>query len=211
MNRTASARASRLRDRSPATGPDRSADGRGATGAHRTAPLQFGDVYDEHFAQVFGFFAYRLRCRADIEDMTQQTFEQALRAWGRYDPARASVATWLLVIARNLLADHLRTGRGARERPIEALGADGVLGADDRYDLGLRPDLERALGQLTDRERELVALRFGGDLSCPQISAVTGLTLANVQQILSRSLRRMRSSLVLERHADPPSSGRRQR
>jgi RNA polymerase sigma-70 factor (ECF subfamily) len=46
-----------------------------------------------------------------------------------------------------------------------------------------------------ERERELIALRFGGDLGCPEIAALTGLTLANVQQILSRSLRRMRSSL----------------
>ena len=173
--------------------------------ATATAARTFDEVYDRHVEQVFGFFAYHMRCRADAEDLTQQTFERALRAWGRYDPARAGVATWLLVIARNLLADHLRSGRGDRERSIERLGGEGVLGVEDRYDLGVRPDLERALAQLADRERELIALRFGGDLSCPEIAAVTGLTLANVQQILSRSLRRLRAGLarraeVLQQH-----------
>ena len=62
-------------------------------------------------------------------------------------------------------------------------------------DLGLAPDLERALATLSAREREIIALRFGGELTGPEIAETTGLSLANVQQILSRSLRRMRAVL----------------
>jgi RNA polymerase sigma-70 factor (ECF subfamily) len=153
----------------------------------------FTAIYDEHLWRVFGFFAYRLSSRADAEDLTQQTFERALRAWDRYDPARAGVASWLLVIARNLLIDHLRARRGnASAGDIADFGAPA---APDRYELGLEPELEQALAELSPRERELIALRFGGDLTGPEIAALTGLTLANVQQILSRALRRMRASL----------------
>jgi RNA polymerase sigma factor (sigma-70 family) len=161
----------------------------------------FSAVYDDHVERVYGFFSYRLRGGADVEDLTQQTFERALRAWGRYDPERASIATWLLVIARNLLIDHLRSSRLTRERSLDDLRADdaALTATPDRHDLGLPADLERALRELGERERELIALRFGGDLSCPEIAALTGLTLANVQQILSRSLRRMRSSLERRR------------
>jgi DNA-directed RNA polymerase specialized sigma24 family protein len=49
-----------------------------------------------------------------------------------------------------------------------------------------------ALSQLGDRDREAIALRSGGDLTGPEIAALLGLTLANVQQILSRSLRKLR-------------------
>jgi RNA polymerase sigma factor (sigma-70 family) len=155
----------------------------------------FSSVYDEHVWSVYGFFAYRLRSRADAEDLTQETFERALRAWGRYDPARAGIPTWLMAIARNLLVDHLRADRQSRERPVEEVVDDARVAAPDRHDLGLEPELERALAELSDRERELIALRFGGDLSGPEIAELTGLTLANVQQILSRSLRRMRATL----------------
>jgi RNA polymerase sigma factor (sigma-70 family) len=51
----------------------------------------------------------------------------------------------------------------------------------------ITPDLERALASLGAREREIIALRFGGELSEPKIAELTGLSLANVQQILSRS------------------------
>jgi len=69
-----------------------------------------------------------MRSGADAEDLTQLTFERALRSWSRYDPSRASVATWLLVIARNLLVDHLRADRSARRQPLDELdGGHGAL------------------------------------------------------------------------------------
>jgi RNA polymerase sigma-70 factor (ECF subfamily) len=61
--------------------------------------------------------------------------------------------------------------------------------------LGPSPELERALDTLGQRDREVIALRYGGDMTGPEIAELTGLTLANVQQILSRSLRRLRSEL----------------
>jgi RNA polymerase sigma-70 factor (ECF subfamily) len=158
---------------------------------------QFARLYDEHVWTVYGFFGYRLGSREDAEDLTQLTFERALKAWGRFDPARAGVGTWLLAIARNQLIDYHRADRSDR---IEPLG-DGLTpeyepaaGLPDAA-LGLDPDLEAALDRLDDRERELLALRFGGDLNGPEIAGLTGLTLANVQQILSRTLRRLRYEL----------------
>jgi RNA polymerase sigma factor (sigma-70 family) len=155
----------------------------------------FSAVYDEYVWQVYGFFAYRMRSRADAEDLTQKTFERALRSWSRYDPSRAGVATWLFAIARNLLVDHLRADRSARQQPLDELdsGHDALVDRSDQPNLGLEPDLEKALASLGAREREIIALRFGGGLSGPEIAETTGLSLANVQQILSRSLRRMRS------------------
>jgi RNA polymerase sigma factor (sigma-70 family) len=157
----------------------------------------FSVVYDEHVWQVYGFFAYRTSSRADAEDLTQQTFERALKSWSRYDPSRAKVATWLLVIARNLLVDHFRADRSSSVQPLEALhaGHEALVAAPDAPSLGLEPDLDRALAGLGSREREIVALRFGGDLTGPEIADLTGLSLANVQQILSRSLRRIRAAL----------------
>ena len=161
----------------------------------------FASAYDEHVWQVYGYFAYRLRNRSDAEDLTQQTFERALRAWQRYDASRASVGTWLLVIARNLLVDHLRADRSARNEPLDDLDSqhDALAASPQPPQLGLEPDLERALAALGDRDREVIALRFGGDLSGPEIAELLGLSLANVQQILSRSLRRMRAELEASR------------
>ncbi|HWH19531.1 MAG TPA: response regulator transcription factor, partial [Solirubrobacterales bacterium] len=52
-----------------------------------------------------------------------------------------------------------------------------------------------ALDALSERDREVLALRFGGDMTGPEIAKLLNLSLANVQQILSRSLRRLRKRL----------------
>jgi len=160
-------------------------------------PESFASLYDDHVWDVYGFFGYRVGSRELAEDLTQTTFERALRAWARFDENRASARTWLLAIARNLLIDHYRQDRSSLQEPIEDLGAREPLGVDSSPEkrLGLDPDLAAALDGLGERERELIALRFGGDLNGPQIAEITGLSLANVQQILSRTLRRLRVEL----------------
>ena len=155
-------------------------------------------LYEEHVWSVYGFFGYNRLARHDAEDLTQATFERAIRAWPRYDPARASFKTWLLAIAQNLLIDHHRRERSRRHPSTDAEGFDEALlgsatGPEERFELS--PALSAALATLSEREREVIALRFGGELSGPEIAQLLELSLANVQQIASRALRKMRKQL----------------
>jgi RNA polymerase sigma-70 factor (ECF subfamily) len=161
---------------------------------------EFARVYDEHVWRVYGFLAYRVGDRDVVEDLTQATFERALRAWGRFDPRKASEATWLLTIARNLLIDHHRRNRSDATAEIDERLLPRVSGPEEES--GDFAELFEALATLNERDREVVELRFGGDLSGPEIAAATGLSLANVQQILSRSLRRLRAVLQGSAAAD---------
>ena len=177
-------------------GPDDSWPARSIANAARTADTrqEIAELYEEHVWGVYGFFGYRVASRADAEDLTQLTFERALRAWSRFDPERASERTWLMSIANNLLIDHYRRDRSRRQEPIEDHLSRPELIEED-IDIGLSPELAAALDTLGDRERELVALRFGGNLTGPEIAELTGLSVANVQQVLSRSLRKIRARL----------------
>jgi RNA polymerase sigma-70 factor (ECF subfamily) len=163
----------------------------------------FTRVYSEHVWPIYGFLAYRLGDRHAAEDLTQATFERALRAWSRFDARRASERTWLLTIARNLLIDHQRRDRHRRTEEIDEQRAPTVPGPEEQS--GGAPELTDALAKLTEREREVLALRYGADLSGPEIAEILDLSLANVQQIASRSLRKLRELLeqpagaVLER------------
>jgi RNA polymerase sigma-70 factor, ECF subfamily len=152
-------------------------------------------VYRDHVDAVFAFFAYAVT-RAHAEDLTSATFERVIRNWRRYDQRRASERTWILAIARNQLMDHFR-----RQRHRDAVSLDehpmlaDALAADDETQQRLdRDELRGWLAELSGRERELLALRYGADLAGREIAALTGLSEANVHQILSRSLRRLRRS-----------------
>ena len=157
----------------------------------------FAEVYDLHVWDVYGFLAYRLGSRVDAEDLTQLTFERALKAWDRFDERKAGLHTWLIAIARNALIDHYRRGVNAVEQPFSMEDTErlGPTEPGPEEGLGVAPVLATALDKLGDREREVLALRFGGDLSGPEIADMLDLSLANTQQILSRSLRKLRAEL----------------
>ena len=166
----------------------------------RQAPGEpdFLATYEDHVWDVYGYLAYRLRSAAEAEDLTQATFERALRAWDRFDPERASAKTWLLTIARNVLTDHWRKrhSSGESHQPWEHVREEDLPAEDSHAErLGLEPDLERALSRLSRRDRSVLALRFGGDLRAPEIAEVLDLSVANVQQILSRAVRKLRREL----------------
>jgi RNA polymerase sigma-70 factor (ECF subfamily) len=175
-------------------------------------PTDFLDVYEEHVWDVYGFLAYRLGSHRDAEDLTQVTFERAFRSWSNYDERRSSARTWLLAIALNALRDDYRrrSARPDSRFSIEDVPASQLpQAAELEAHLGLSPELERALAQLNQREREVLALRFGGDMTGPEIADAMNLSLANVQQILSRSLRKLRQILAEDAEASDTSVGER--
>ena len=158
-------------------------------------------LFDEYVWEVYGFIAYRIGNRSEAEDVTQQTFERALRAWRRFDPSRAHPKTWLLAIARNLIVDHYRRDRSRLLRPLGegGLPEEQLPSEKGPETAGVSPELATALDTLSQRDREVIALRYGSDLRGPEIAELLDLQLANVQQILSRSLRKLR--VELERQA----------
>jgi RNA polymerase sigma factor (sigma-70 family) len=162
-------------------------------------PPSFEEAYEGHVGPIYAYFAYRLGSREDAEDLTQLTFERALRAWRRYDERRASVMSWLLAIARNALIDYRRRDRSPRQISLsrgEAAEDELRIAADPEDErLGPSPELAAALGGVRSRDREVIALRFGADLTIPEIAETMGLSVANVQQIISRTLRRLRRML----------------
>ncbi len=158
--------------------------------------MDFEQAYEEHLGRVYAFLIYRLGSRPDAEDLTQQTFERALRSWSRFDPARGSVANWLLSIARNLLIDRYRAdGVAKSDVALDELAPAALPAQAPPRDPGLEPELSHALASLRPRDQEILALRYGGDLTGPEIASLTGLSLSNVQQIISRSLRELRRLL----------------
>lgn len=150
-------------------------------------------VYREHVAAVFAFFAYSVT-HEHAEDLTSATFERVVRAWRDYDPAKAGERTWILAIARNQLVDHFR-----RQKHRDAVSLDehpaliDTLSQDDPVQGRLdRHEVRSWLRELPERERHVLALRYGADLSARDVAGMLALSEANVHQILSRSLRKLR-------------------
>jgi RNA polymerase sigma-70 factor, ECF subfamily len=154
---------------------------------------EFERLYAAEAAGLFSFLAYRTGDRALAEDLVADAFERALRARTRFDRRRASQKTWLYAIALNALRDHVR--RAAAETRALERADDAPPAADPLASIHHRDELGRALATLSAEEREAIALRFGADLTVPEIAKLLGEPLTTVEGRVYRALRKLRSEL----------------
>jgi RNA polymerase sigma-70 factor (ECF subfamily) len=154
--------------------------------------VDWDGAYREEMPRVFNYFRYRGFDRATAEDLTSATFEKAWRARDRYRRDRAAVSTWLLAIARNAATDHLRRSRLAAPLVEASLRDDETPETQALRDAQSRR-LRALLAELPERERELLALKFGAEATNRAISTLTGLGESNVGTILHRAIGTLRA------------------
>ena len=157
-------------------------------------PEDFERLYEEHAQALFGFLSYRTGDRALAEDLMADTFERAMRARARFDRRKASEKTWLYTIALNLLRDHARR-KGSEARALERVPHEGDGPPDPLAEVEHRDEVKRAMTILSDEEREALALRFGGDLTVPEMAKLLGEPLPRVEGRVYRALRKLREEL----------------
>lgn len=156
---------------------------------------EFERLYAAEAQGLFAFLAYRTGDRAAAEDLLADTFERALRARGRFDRRRGSEKTWLYAIALNLLRDQARR-QAAEGRALERAGAGAGVGAPAGFEaIEHRDAVQRALAALSAEEREAIALRFGADLTVPEIASLLKEPLTTVEGRVYRALRKLRTQM----------------
>ena len=155
----------------------------------------FERLYAAEAPGLFSFLAYRTGDRALAQDLLADAFEKALRSRGRYDRRRGSEKTWLYAIALNVLRDHARRDAAharatARLVPVPESRRDARLEAVEDRDA-----LAHALAALSEEEREAIALRFGAELTLPEMAAALGERLTTIEGRVYRALRKLRTHL----------------
>ena len=155
----------------------------------------FDRLYRREAQALYGFLAYRTGDRALAEDLLADTFERALRARRGFDRRRGTERNWLYAIALNLLRDHAR--RAATEgRAMDRVATGAPVAADSGEEaVGRRDELQRAMAGLAEEEREAIALRFGAELTVPEMASLLGLPLTTVEGRVYRALRKLRERL----------------
>ena len=153
----------------------------------------FERLYEAEAQGLFGFLAYRTGDRALAEDLLADTFERALRSRKRYDRRRGPAKAWLYAIALNLLRDHARR-EAAASRALERTGPGAA--SVDPAPVEDRDAVQRALRVLSPEEREAIALRFGAELTVPEMAEALGEPLTTVEGRVYRALRKLRSEFA---------------
>ena len=160
-------------------------------------------LYRAYGGELFGFAVNALGERGAAEELVQEVFTRAWRHAERYDPARASVRTWLYQIARHAIID-LR--RRASVRPALALhepapGREAVGESIEQAMLGWQ--VATALERLSPDHRQMIRLAHLQGLTMREIAERCDLPVGTVKSRTWYALRSLR--LVLEEMGVTPS------
>lgn len=151
-----------------------------------------GALYREHAGHIWRYVRARVATDADAEDVVSDVFMRAMRSKGNYDSDRGTEVAWLVGIARHATADHFR-----RRRPETAHeDVPETVGPDEPGERALEREetsaLHRNLSRLSEREREALALRFGAELSSPEIGAQLDISPTAARMLVHRAVTKLR-------------------
>jgi RNA polymerase sigma factor (sigma-70 family) len=154
----------------------------------------------ELIRRIYSYVAYRLGDGPDAEDVTSEIFERALRYRKSYDPSRGEPLSWLIGMAHRCVDDALRRS------PFVAVAQPDLSSAEDlEAETVERLTVEAVIEGLDERSRDLIALRYGADLSARQIGEILGLKTNAVEVALHRTLARLRPELEAARAPGTPA------
>jgi RNA polymerase sigma-70 factor (ECF subfamily) len=178
---------------------DRRRDRRLARGLRKQDPKALAALQQQYGGIVLGFLTNLLGDRASAEDVLQVTLLEVWQRGPSYDPERASLLTWMLMIARSRGLDQLR--RRVPE-PHDPATATAVLDRDAAAATGSETDalLDRwqvagLLTRLPPAEAEMLRMRFHRGLTQREIADRTGVPLGTVKMRMVQALGRLRDLL----------------
>jgi RNA polymerase sigma-70 factor, ECF subfamily len=171
--------------------------------------LAIGRFYDAHVDGLYAFVFYRVGRDASLaEDVVQETFTLALTNRDAYDPARGSVASWLTVLSRNVIRDHLREHRRtdalqATWERIDATLAQTFAAMAERPLPGevleraeTRDLVHMAVANLPEQYRTALTRKYVDGESLETLASELGISVDATKSLLARARRSFRDTFA---------------
>lgn len=150
----------------------------------------FQEFYSTYYQKVVFYINKKISNPFDAEDLASEIFLYCYSHYDDYDPQKSALSTWLYLIVNSRIKNHYRDAKTYVD--LESLV--GVL-SDDTVDMDaciylqqMKQQLEKAMNRLSDRQRQIVKMRYFEEKSNAEVAAALGMTQINVRVQLSRAL-----------------------
>ena len=159
------------------------------------------ELYDRFGSLVYRMAYQALPTRAEAEDAVQEVFVRLWRTAQRYDPKRAALVTWVMLISRRHLVDKLRRSQARIKASALDEGAfsgsvepeAGTLEQSERF-----AELRRRVASLPDLQRTVVTRAYLGGQTLRQLGEELNIPIGTIKSALSRALVRLRERVTEE-------------
>jgi RNA polymerase sigma-70 factor (ECF subfamily) len=160
-------------------------------------------LYDRYASRIYGLGLVMLGNEAAAEDLVQDAFVKLLRSAERFDPARGSLDTWVLLVARSLALDALRRrvlearmldASRPRDESDQEPGPDEVAGTRDLVERA-----RAAMAGLSDGQRAALELAYFGGKTSAEVAELEGIPLGTAKTRIRSALLRLRQAMEADR------------
>ncbi len=144
----------------------------------------FTQLYDKYFDKIYRYVAFKVGDRVEAEDMAQQVFLSALQNISSFKWRNIPFSAWLFRIAHNKVVDHLR--KKGRPATVSLEGVQVLSASNPQQAAELSLDIEwlkSATAELTAAQRDVITLRFAGDLPIAQVAQIMGKSQGAVKAL----------------------------
>lgn len=165
-------------------------------------PLDFGALFDTHYTRLYAYIRSQVTERETAEDLTAAAFERAFSHADKYDPLKGAFATWLFRIARNLILNYY-AANSRKPVPFQLdevaeISTGETLPEQQLVHQEQNRALLEAMAALSERDQEIVYLRFFGHLTNRKIAEILDLNEKTVSVIILRALQKLKVQLELQ-------------
>lgn len=158
-------------------------------------------IFEIYYKRVYNFIYYRVNQHYTAEDLTSQTFEKVMLKINTYSKNKSPFEVWLFAIARNVVNDYFRKLQKYKLFSLDKI-KELISPKKNPEDIvqitEINKELAKALNILNEREKNIIALKFGADLKNVEIAEVLELTESNVGVILFRAMKKLKKELERE-------------
>ncbi len=159
----------------------------------------FAQLYENYFDKIYRYIVLKIGDKEEAEDMTQQVFLKALQSISSFKWKGNPFSAWLYRIAHNLVVDYMRK---KSKRPV-TLFDDSLVGGDRDSSPQLMAersmDIEQLLlatRRLTEAQREVISLRFAGELPTAQVAKIMGKSQGAVKALQHSAIVALRKEML---------------
>ncbi len=154
----------------------------------------FSQIYKEYYLKIYKYTLFRVADQYVAEDLVSEIFVKVLDKYNTYNPTKGKFSTWVFAIANNTIINYYKTIN--RNKVVNWEQVDSQYRLEDLIiEQELIEILLKAILRLDERQRSIIALKFGANMKNREIAQMLNLTESNVGTILYRSLKHLRDNL----------------
>lgn len=157
--------------------------------ARSLEPEALEQIHDMYYVPIYRYVAFRVNEQQTAEDLTSEVFTRLLKALRERTAPQKTLRGWLFSVASRVVKDHYRKKYRRQQTNLDESLPSLSPGPDQQVELMLTNEsLRHAITELTEEQQEVIALRFGYEMSVRDVAQTVGKSEGAIKMLQARAI-----------------------